>query len=503
MKAFNRLSSPSLVLMIIQRSRILLNWTSYRQLLAMSLARNLALLIVLLLRLIGNRAVTRVYFSKCGLKGFSCSNNNNQKIEITYECPPGINEPALFVNQFQAPTNIESLKIKNCQSMIISTRCSGENRFIQKLEVTNVTKLTLQRLQFTPMLPPIVMFENISSIDKIPSFTFMQIEKAYHSTGCYIPQVDFHSIYLKNVSIGVVQPNAFVATNNFSNFSLIDVHIQRIQTSGIQVRMDLKGGFEMRRCFLGHVEPLGMQLFGKRAVFSENHFEEISFSGINATLEDFYFTKNFIAVFESQGFSVLATNMFILDNNFLLLKSGAMERLSPGLIQDSGRNFGKLKFRYDFSKNTLNYLEVDSLHPDVLSYDNVPTEMMFSRNIFNCTCENIGWLFSYNNPKLEPFYEMVLDGEYANVCDNTAERGCHLLLKRLKGVVQCGKCSHNFTLERLCRSESVANVTMRYENITEDVPEEMLVPGNEIVIAGTAAARSCGALLIVSMLNLY
>ncbi|KAF7264029.1 hypothetical protein GWI33_000746 [Rhynchophorus ferrugineus] len=70
----------------------------------------------------------------------------------------------------------------------------------------------------------------------------------------------------------------------------------------------------------------------------------------------------------------------MIGNTFTYMKSGALEKISPGLIQDSGRNFGKLKFFYDFSKNVIKYVDSGGLHPDYPSYVNVQTEMMFKNN---------------------------------------------------------------------------------------------------------------------------
>lgn len=393
---------------------------------------------------------------------------------------------ALFINQFQAPSNIENLKIQNCDSLTLSTRCSAEVRPIQKLEVVNVNVLTFQRLAFTAMLPPTVIMENITHVDTIPTGTFNQMEKAYHTSGCYAASVDFQNLYLKNVTIDLVQSNAFVGMKQFKNFSWVNVQVNRLQTSAIRLNSGLNGGFEMRNSTVRIVEPLGVQVFGRRGVLAGIHFQEIASSGINGTLEDFYFVNNYVEMMEPQGLTVLAMNTLILDNHFEHMKSGALEKLSPGLIQGLGTNFGKLKFIYDFSNNVVSRMDFGSLHPDYVSYENVPTQMMFSRNHFACDCDNVKWLFSFTNSFLETFYEMVLDEGYDNVCLGY-DRECQVNLMQVRGMVDCGQCVKNFSLTSLCKTPTLSVI----EEITEYLPAAMV-----------QSDISNGSFTIPSMLNI-
>lgn len=393
---------------------------------------------------------------------------------------------ALFINQFQAPSNIENLKIQNCDFLTLSTRCSSEVRPVQKLEVVNIGVLTFQRLGFTSMLPPTVIMENVSHVDFIPTGTFNQMEKPYQSSGCYAAFLDFQNLYLKNVTIDLVQSNAFVGMKQFNNFSWVNVQVNRLQTSAIRLNLGLNGGFEMRNCTVKMVEPLGVQVFGRSGVFAGTHFQEIASSGINGTLEEFYFVNNYVELMEPQGLALLAMNTLIVDNHFEHMKSGALEKLSPGLIQGLGTNFGKLKFIYDFSNNVVSRMDFGSLHPDYISYENVPTQMMFSRNHIACDCDNVKWLFSFTNNFLETFYEMVLDEEYANVCLGY-DRECQVSLMQVKGIVDCSQCVQNFSLSNLCKTPKLSVV----EEITEYLPAAMVQ--SEI---------SNGSFTISSMLNI-
>ncbi|KAF7264025.1 hypothetical protein GWI33_000750 [Rhynchophorus ferrugineus] len=147
----------------------------------------------------------------------------------------------------------------------------------------------------------------------------------------------------------------------------------------------------------------------------------------------------------------------MIGNTFTYMKSGALEKISPALIQDSGRNFGKLKFIYNFSKNVIKYVDSGGLHPDYPSYVNVQTEMMFKNNEIYCSCENIGWLFSElgqgpGNSKLKAFYDKVIDEKYSNLCHK-----CSIPLKAVKHLIANGKCLTNITIEPLCKPTNSKN----------------------------------------------
>ncbi|CAG9770489.1 unnamed protein product [Ceutorhynchus assimilis] len=438
-------------------------------------------LLLFLIFLKNSYAGTRVYFKQCAKNGFTCFTNSNKKVDIVYDCSKGVDDVIFFHNQFSAPSNIDSLKIQNCNTLSLATRCSGEMRPISKLEIYNIKNLIFQRLQYDSMLPPTVIFENVSNIDSIPTKSFNQIIKSYYSVGCYVQPKDFQNVYFRNVTIDTIQSDAFVALNQFKNFSFIGVNIKRIQTHGIRLMQDFKGGFEMKNCVIDTLEYMALQIYGKRTIFADNHFSKISSSGINGTMEDFYFTDNFVETLYPLAFSILGTNIFILQNNFLYMKSSALESLSPGLIQDSGRNFGKLRFVYDFSKNTLSFTEAGSLHPDYVSYENVQTEMMFSRNKILCSCDNLGWLFSPlghgpNTAQIETFYEMVLDEAYGNECDHT----CKLPVRVVEEMIECGKCLSNVSLEYICDKNNKATtaIAVGFNDSEIFVTREVLNPGN-------------------------
>lgn len=356
------------------------------------------------------------------------------------------------------------------------------------------------------MIPPQVIFENISLIDVIPTKTFGQINKAYHTVGCYAQPVDFQSVYFRNVTINTIQSNAFVGLNHFKNFTFYNVNIKRIETAGVQLKHDSSSGFEMKNCVVEAVEYSGIQIYGKLAIFADNHFTDIWSNGINGTFGDFYFTKNVVETLQPHAFSVLATNIFILDNDFLHLKSAALEKLSPGLLQDSGMNFGKLKFMYDFSKNSLNFLDAGSIHPDYVSYENVQTEMMFSRNKFLCSCENLGWLVSSlghgpNTALLEPFYEMVMDDSYGNVCDKSYGKPCDVPITMVRQMVGNGKCLANVTLDVLCdRLHPVETTTSKLNVSLEQSVLELL--NYTMIDSGSGVLSGCSPFYIACVMLL-
>ncbi|KAF7264028.1 hypothetical protein GWI33_000745 [Rhynchophorus ferrugineus] len=398
---------------------------------------------------------TKITYRKCNYDGFSCVTNANKKRNLIYTCTAQVNDILLYINMMGAPTDIDQVLVRNCQRVTLATRCSSESRFPSYLGIVNVKYLTLPRYQYEPMVPPTVHLENIGYIDVIPYHTFAQIEPAHYSAGCALSKSSFESLTMINVNIGEIQSGAIVATANFKNAVFVNVKIRRLQTSGVKLKMDLPGEFKFENSSIDYVEHLGFQLVNtRRAIFSGNNFTELSASAINGTIGDFYFVNNTIETTLACGFSLLATNVFIMNNTFIHMHSGALERISPGLIQDSGRNFGRLKFVYDFSKNVINFVDAAGLNPDYVSYENVQTEMVFRKNKLFCSCENIGWLFSElgygpNSLQLRTFYGKVLDENNLNVCFHN----CVIPLKTVQRLIVNGKCLRNITIDSICNTQ--------------------------------------------------
>ncbi|ENN75150.1 hypothetical protein YQE_08263, partial [Dendroctonus ponderosae] len=395
-----------------------------------------------------------------------------------------MNDVSIYINDFASPINTESLKIENCNILTISTSCTAARKSMHTLHIVNIKKLIFVKVTQDPMLPATVLVENVSYIDSIPEKTFQQINKATYPRGCFQQTNDFQNISFKNVTINTVEPSAFIATNNFKNFSFSNVKINHIRADAIKLKLDLSGTCEVRNSTIKLMEYLAMVTTAKTIIFTGNYFAEILPNGIGGTFENFYFIKNVVETLQAHALSLLGTNIFILDNKFSHLRGNALEKLSPGLLQYSGHSFGKLKFIYDFSKNELNFVDAAALHPDYVSYENVQTDMMFSRNKFLCTCENLAWMFSPlshgpDGVQLEDFYKMILDESYANTCSTPAGKSCKVPLKSVTHLIKCGKCLKNVTLESICDGIDGFEEKNQSETTTDsfDVSSEAILPG--------------------------
>lgn len=354
---------------------------------------------------------------------------------------------------------------------------------MQTLHIVNITKLIFVKVTQDPMLPATVIVENVSYVDSIPERTFKQINKTTYPRGCFQQTNDFQSIYFNNVTINTVEPSAVTAINQFKSFILSNVKINQIRTEAIQLNLDLSGTCEVRNSTIKLMEHLAMQTVAKTIMFTGNFFAEILPNGISGTFENFYFTKNVVETLQAYALSLLSTNIFVLDNKFLHIRANALEKLSPGLLKYSGHSFGKLKFIYDFSKNELNFVDAAALHPDYVSYENVQTDMMFSRNKFQCTCENLAWMFfplshGPDSVQLEDFYKMILDESYANICSSPPGKSCKVPLKSVTHLSKCGKCLKNVSLESICDGIDSFEEKNGSETTTEsfDVSSEGMLP---------------------------
>ncbi|XP_023014090.2 uncharacterized protein [Leptinotarsa decemlineata] len=395
----------------------------------------------------------RVFFRNCGEGGFSCTNTK----DITFQCPNDTNGLIFMVNQFASPFNIETLKIRDCKNLTISLRCSSEQKNIQYLHINNIGVLNMERLQYQSQLPPKVVLENIGYMETIPSFTFSQIDKRLHTINCFKPKEDFNDILVKNVNIHTVQSNAFNMPNDFGNVTFINVTIHRLQSSAIVTKLSTTSNFFFESSAVEYTESLAFRIYGKIAIFRENKFLEISPNGINGTLGSFSFYKNFVNILQPHSISLISQNVYIQDNRFEYLKSGALEKISPGLLDDiSGRNFGRLKFIYEFKGNCINFMDAGCLNPDFEAYETVASDIILSENSIFCSCENSAWLISgtghgYNTAPIESFYEVFLDEENQNNCSYT----CNLPIAKTKMLLQNGKCMDNISMEWLCQNKGL------------------------------------------------
>lgn len=297
----------------------------------------------------------------------------------------------MYIHSFNPPTNIESLTIQNCTKVNLFVRCTGEKRNIQVVRIRNVEELMFERTNYVSTITPNFIMENIGYIETIPSFTFSQYIKPIHTAGCIVPTTDFGNFSMTNVTIDTVESNAFYMPSGFSLFEMINVRINRLQNSAIFIRYENKNGrFVIENSTMGVLDHLAIQLSVVNVTISDSKFIEIAAGGINGTIENFAFSGNTINTLQPHAFSMLVKNVAILSNRIEYLKSGALEKISPGLLEDSGRNFGRLRFNYLFKENYVNYLDAGSLQPDLDSYNNVASDVIVVRNQFSCNCENVG-----------------------------------------------------------------------------------------------------------------
>lgn len=301
----------------------------------------------------------------------------------------------LYINSFNSPSNIASLVIQNCTKVNLLVRCTGEKRNLHTITVMNIKHLVLERTNYVSTVSPNFVLKNIEYIETIPSFTFSQYVKVILSPGCLVPTRDFGNFTMINVNIGTVESNAFYMPNGFGHFRMSNVSINRLQNSAIQMKLEKNGDFLLENSKVDVIEHLGIQVIGRNVTITNNTFNEISAGGFNGTIETFSFNDNIVNTLQSHGISILSKTVLIQRNKIEYLKSAALEKISPGLLEDSGRNFGTLRFNYLFEENYVINFDAGSLQPDVDAYNNVASDVEVVRNRFTCNCDNIGKKFYY------------------------------------------------------------------------------------------------------------
>lgn len=195
---------------------------------------------------------------------------------------------------------------------------------------------------------------------------------------------------MQNVNIDTVESDAFFIPSGFGLFEMSNVQIKRLQSSAVKIRYFKDGVFSIQNSSINVIEHLAVQLSVKNLTITNNKFVEIGPGGVNGTIENFSFNDNYVNTLQPQAFSILSKNVSIQNNRFEYLKSGSLEKISPGLLEDSGRNFGSLKFNYLFKENYVNYVDAGALHPDVDAYNNVASDLEIIWNQFTCNCANLG-----------------------------------------------------------------------------------------------------------------
>lgn len=358
--------------------------------------------------------------------------------------------------QFAAPATTESLTIRNCTTLRFSFICSNENKPIQTLHIANITDFKILKTSFTKN-PQTVIFEHISQIDYIPEDTFSQITPRIPLGSCAVkPVVDLQNVHFIDVNIDFISPKAFNNLKDFYQFSWHNVKVKRMQHLAIELEFNRTGNFSVSESSIDVCEHLSFKIIGKQVFFTENKFVEIDAGAINGTLGNFTFKKNSVNSIQSYGISILAENVVFADNRFEYLRAGAFEKISPGLLHDSRRNFASIRFLYQFTHNTVNFMDAASLNPDVGAYERVASDVLFRHNAFFCSCENLGWILSsighgYNTAILKNFYDILTKPNNENFCSYTT---CDLPLKNIYLLVEENRCKTNSTAESLCNKEA-------------------------------------------------
>lgn len=328
-----------------------------------------------------------------------------------------------YLWQFNSPGTITSLTISNCQKLQISFTCINENKPIQWLKIKDVQHLEIIRPTITHN-PPKMIFENIKRLDVLPRETFVQIKKTVYKPGCFIPVSDLNSIIFKNVNIGTIETEAFKYLSDMENFIWENVSVDKVSFGAVKLEFKEKSKALLKGCDLEVVEPMGFQISGPALSMVQSRYGNLWGSSVNGTIYDFEFNNNTVRNIQAGAISVLAQNVYMVDNHFESIESGAFKKIGPGLLHDSQTNFGRLKFIYHFSNNLIEHVQDGGIRPDIEAYDNVSADIVYKYNTLQCSCESLSWMgadvdLGKGFSVLKDFNAMVLDPLNSNKCSFT------------------------------------------------------------------------------------
>lgn len=272
--------------------------------------------------------------------------------------------------------------------------------------------------------PPTVIFENISNIETLPRDTFVQIKKTAYRPGCFTPVNDLESIYFKNVHIGMIQTEAFKNLTNMKNFTWSNVSVSRFAFGAVQLEFVEEACGLVKNFNFGVLEPMAFQITGDGFSLIQGFVADMWATAVNGTIYDFEFQNSTVDNIQSGAIAILSQNVYITDNHFRSIESGSFHKISPGLLHDSQRNFGRLLFTYKFRNNIIDHVEDGGIRPDIEAYKNVAAEVSFTDNILQCSCESLTWMgadidLGNGFSVLKDFNTLVLDPTNKNKCNFT------------------------------------------------------------------------------------
>ncbi|KAF5294956.1 hypothetical protein FQA39_LY13319 [Lamprigera yunnana] len=337
-----------------------------------------------------------------------------------YEPDENSSHIQLLLWQFNAPVSITSLTVEDCQKLELSFTCSGENKPIQWFKLKNITTVEITQ-PYVGHSPPKIILEDIGNIN-LPREVFVQIKKTFFKPGCFIPAVDLHSFVFKNVTIGTIEPEAFKKLTDIKEFYMENVQVDKIQFGAIQLNFAPGSAGVINNSSIDVMEPLAIQANGDGFSILNSHIKNMWGSSINGSIYDFQFANNTVDLIQSGAITILAQNVYIDNNLFRKMESGAFQYISPGLVHDSSRDFGKLHFTYDFNKNLLEHVEDGGVRPDIEAYRNVASLINYRKNVLQCSCESVSLLggevdLGSEYSVLKEFNSMILDPKNDNVCN--------------------------------------------------------------------------------------
>lgn len=363
--------------------------------------------------------------------------------------------------QFRSVSNIDSLTINKCKTLHLFLVCTNENKPIQLLKVSNVDNLIIYQHPLTHN-PPNIIFENIKAIKSIPTNTFVQIKRLSYKPGCFNPTFDLENITFSNVNINLIETLAFNNLYKLKNFIWKNVNVNRIQTNGLKLDMAGEGNLFINNSSMNVLEHLAFRIVSEKMTISHSNFHTLEASAINGTIENFYFVNNSVNTVDSGALQILTYETKIKKNTFKYLKSGALQKISPGLLYDSQRNFASIRFVYDFTDNLIQYADVGGLNPDYDAYKKVATDLTIVNNGLDCSCKKTGWLrsnmeYQHGFSEITEFYKILMKRENLNYCSFNS-------CKKSLSMMQEIDCRNEYQLKKICAVNNAIELVRLIEN---------------------------------------
>ncbi|KAF4516732.1 hypothetical protein B566_EDAN008422 [Ephemera danica] len=371
---------------------------------------------------------------------------SNVTVDIFCSCAHSNWKVIHLLSPHPVPPNTYLLHVTACDEVKVTTVKLGPNHWAQphRLVVTDVPKLTVDK-EGAFWASEIVL----NNIGLIPVFPAGILRCASFENR------PIHSFRMINVTIDIVETDAFALLHVWHSFELTDVKMRKVDEHGFVITVqDRNGEFKMVNSSVESLEMYGLAVQAPSVVFQHCNFTFIEMHGIRVRAEKFVFANSSVQGYaKGFAFAVEARVVAFVHNTFNLLETQAFFAVRKREHFDPYNCSCLLAY----ANNHFIQAHPGSLNPNWT----LGSRDLVQDNVFeDCSCASMRWLWDakYGNvPDVaRTFYTALIDLRSGSLCKGLE---CHLPLQHVVELFQPMEhesadpnvvCSGNATYADMC-----------------------------------------------------